>query len=130
MDPGKLLGRGISFPPRIGPDGRVAWSEGEQNVRDSIRVILATNLKERLLAADFGAGLKQYLFEPNTVATRQLIADRISKSLERWEPRIALENVAVVEDPDDAQAALATVTYALVATQVREALTVHVALAS
>ncbi|NTV96894.1 MAG: TOBE domain-containing protein, partial [Thiobacillus sp.] len=39
----RLFGRGISFPPRIGSDGRIAWSEGEQNVRESIRVILMTD---------------------------------------------------------------------------------------
>src|SRR5436305_1697397 len=28
MDDGRIFGRGISFPPRVGPDGRVAWSAG------------------------------------------------------------------------------------------------------
>ena len=29
MDAGRIFGRGIAFPPRVGADGRVAWSEGE-----------------------------------------------------------------------------------------------------
>ena len=44
-DAGDLFGRGISFPPRVGADGRIVWSEGEQNMRESIRVILMTNLR-------------------------------------------------------------------------------------
>ena len=40
MDTGKLFGRGISFPPRVGPDGRVVWSEGEANVRECIEIVL------------------------------------------------------------------------------------------
>jgi len=48
VDIGRLFGRGISFPPRVGPDGRVAWSEGEVNVRESIRIILMTEQNERL----------------------------------------------------------------------------------
>jgi uncharacterized protein len=130
MDVGQVLGRGISFPPRIGPDGRVAWSAGDENVRDSIRVILSTEQNERLLAPDFGGGLKPYLFEPNTVATRQLIAERITRALEKWEPRITVESVTVAEDPADPRAAVATVTYALVATQTRQAIGVRVALGS
>ena len=35
MDAGKTIGRGISFPPRIGQDGRMAWSAGERNGRDN-----------------------------------------------------------------------------------------------
>ena len=57
IDAGKLFGRGISFPPRVGPDGRVAWSEGEVNVRESIRVILMTEQPERLRAPNFGGSL-------------------------------------------------------------------------
>jgi len=130
MDAGRLYGRGISFPPHLGPDGRVAWSEGEANVREAIRIILLTDLGERLLLPDFGGNLGRYLFEPNTVTTRQLIANRITKALEQWEPRILVESVDVEADPDDPQAAIATINYKLVATQVRERVSLSVTLAS
>ena len=87
MDAGKLIGRGISFPPRVGPDGRVQWSEGERNVREAIQVILATEPRERILLPEFGAGLSRFLFEPNTVTTRSQIAERITRALGLWEPR-------------------------------------------
>ncbi|HYN84767.1 MAG TPA: GPW/gp25 family protein [Pyrinomonadaceae bacterium] len=129
MDTGRLYGRGISFPPRVGADGRVAWSEGEQNVREAIRVILLTEQRERLMLAEFGGSLGLFLFEPNTVTTRHLIKDRIQKALAAWEPRIEVEAVTVEEDPSDTQAAVATITYKLVATQARERVTLGVALA-
>ncbi len=128
MDPGRLLGRGISFPPRVGPDGRVAWSEGETNVREAIRVILMTEQRERLRLPEFGGGLGVFLFEPNTVTTRHLIQDRITKALEQWEPRITVESVSVEPDPEDVEAAIATITYRLVATQRRERVSLNVAL--
>jgi phage baseplate assembly protein W len=128
MDPGALFGRGIAFPPRVDSDGRVKWSEGEQNVRDSIRILLMTRPGERLFLPTFGAGLDRSLFEPNTVATRQTIKDRIVHTLQQWEPRLDVESVEVEADPDDAQAAIATITYKLVATQVRERINVSVAL--
>jgi uncharacterized protein len=128
MDAGQVLGRGIAFPPRLGNDGRWAWSEGEANVRESIRVILMTEIQERLMLPFFGGGLDQYLFEPNTVATRHEIADRISNALTAWEPRVTVDSVAVDADPADEQAATATIAYHLVATQVRERVTLTVSL--
>ncbi|HET9921550.1 MAG TPA: GPW/gp25 family protein [Ktedonobacteraceae bacterium] len=130
MDAGKLFGRGISFPPRVGVDGRVAWSEGETNVRESIRIILLTELQERLLLPDFGGGLGIFLFEPNTITTRLLIQDRVVKALAQWEPRIIAQQVDVMPDPVDQQAAIVTITYKLVATQVQERVSLNVTLAS
>ena len=128
MDSARLFGKGISFPPRVGADGRVVWSQGEDNVRESIRVILLTEQKERIMLPEFGGGLDRYLFEPNTVATRQLIQDRIKKALARWEPRIAVESVIAEPDPNDPQAAIVSITYRLVATQVSEKMTLGVKL--
>ena len=130
MDGGKLYGRGMSFPPRVGEDGRIAWSEGETNIREMIQVILRTQERERLNLPTFGAGLQQYLFEPNTVTTRFQVQDRITKALQLWEPRISLTDVNVEQDPDDAQAAIATIEYKLVATQVKETINVSVRLGS
>lgn len=130
MDGGKLYGRGMSFPPRVGDDGRIAWSEGETNIREMIQVILRTQERERLNLPSFGAGLQQYLFEPNTVTTRFQVQDRITKALQLWEPRISLTDVNVEQDPSDAQAAIATIEYKLVATQVKETINVSVKLGS
>ena len=130
MDGGKLYGRGMSFPPRVGEDGRIAWSEGETNIREMIQVILRAQERERLNLPAFGAGLQQYLFEPNTVTTRFQVQDRITKALQLWEPRISLTDVNVEQDPNDAQAAIATIEYKLVATQVKETINVSVKLGS
>ncbi len=121
-----IYGRGISFPPRVGPDGRMAWSEGEANVRESIRVILLTNERERVRLPEFGGGLSTFLFEPNNPATRHLMEERIKKALALWEPRIVLESVRVEQDPTDREAAIATLHYKLVATQARERVSLSV----
>lgn len=129
MDAGKIFGRGISFPPRVGADGRVAWSVGQVNVREAIRIILMTEQRERVRLPEFGGGLGSFLFEPNTVTTRHLMQDRITKALTQWEPRISVESVEVEPDPADPQAAVATITYKLVATQARERVSLNVTLA-
>jgi phage baseplate assembly protein W len=124
-----LLGRGISFPPRVGPDGRLAYSAGAENVRESIRVILSTDRQERLMLPDFGGGLTRYLFQPNTPTTHTLIQESITDSLAVWEPRIEVQSVRVVADPDDNRAATATIRYTVKATglQDRTVLTVQLA---
>jgi len=112
-----LFGQGLSFPPRVDADGRLAWSAGEDNVRESIRIILLTEPGERLMREEFGCGLRRYLFEPNTVVTRQLIRERIISAIGRWEPRVAVDDVTV--EPDDSNPRLVAVNifFRLVATQ-------------
>jgi Bacteriophage baseplate protein W len=128
MDAGELFGRGMAFPPRV-VNGRMAWSEGEQNVRESIEIVLLTDQRERIRLPEFGGTLRAFLFEPNDVATRRQIEDRIASALSQWEPRIAVDAIAVAADADDSQAAIATITYRLVATQTVERTSVRVTLA-
>lgn len=112
-----VFGKGLSFPPRVGADGRLAWSSGEDNVRESIQLILLTEPGERLMREQFGCGLRQYLFEPNTVATRQQIRDRIVKAIGRWEPRVAVQDVTVLAVAADPRLVAVTVFFQLVANQ-------------
>lgn len=116
MDEARIFGQGFNFPPRLGPDGRVALSAGPENIRQALHVILLTEPGERILLPEFGAGLGRFLFQPNTVATHRLIEERIVRALSLWEPRIRLESVTVEADAADAQSAAVTIRYALIAT--------------
>ncbi|GAB95344.1 phage tail protein [Propioniciclava sinopodophylli] len=115
-----LYGAGMSFPPRVGPDGSVAWSTGELNVRECLATILRTRPGERVQRPGFGCGVDRYLFEPNTVATLRLIVEDIQVALARWEPRIRLDDVTATVSPADVRAVDITVSYTLVATGVAE----------
>ncbi|MAS44935.1 hypothetical protein SAMN05444336_1011220 [Albimonas donghaensis] len=117
---GRALGRGIAFPPRIDEEGRMAWSEGVENIRESIRIILTTERLERVMLPAFGAGLKRFLFRPDTAATHRLIEEAIAQTLKRWERRIEVESVRVETDPRAPQAVLATLRYRLVRDGSRE----------
>lgn len=129
-DAGAVFGRGIKFPPVVGPDGRIRWSAGEENIREAIRIILMTEPGERLYLPEFGAGLGRFLFEPNTAGTRQKIQDRITRTLKAWESRIRVEEVTVDPDALDPQAAIAVIHYTLVATQAQDSMSLNVALGS
>lgn len=117
---GVLYGRGISFPPRVGPDGGLVWSLGELNVRECICTILRTRPGERVELPSFGCGLDRYLYEPNNVATLRLISEDVQQALIRWEPRIRVDAVTASVNLADARAVDVTINYTLVATGIRE----------
>jgi phage baseplate assembly protein W len=99
-----LLGQGWSFPvaPAFTSHG-LTYSAGAANVRSAMLLILQTVPGERIMRPDFGCGLRQYLMQPNTVATRALMQREISAALDRWEPRIRLLEVAVDPGADPAE---------------------------
>ena len=130
IDPGRMFGRGMQFPPSLNSENRMAWSVAAENIRESIRIILSTEPGERLMLPAFGAGLKRFLFEPNTASTHRLLEERIARSLEMWEPRIRLDAIDVILDDDDAQAVWVDIQYSLVADRTLDQLQFRVQLAS
>jgi phage baseplate assembly protein W len=117
---GLFYGQSLGFPPRVGPNGRLIWSSGEENIRESICIILRTRPGERLHLPDFGCGLDEYLFEPNDVANLRQIQEAVKRSLVRWEPRIKLDDIRVALNAADATMVDITIFYTLIATQKRE----------
>lgn len=95
MADAEFLGRGWAFPLGTAADGELALSEYERDVREAVRIILATNPGERVMRPDFGAGLRALLFEPLSTATRSLVAHRVREALVRFEPRIDVLDVRV-----------------------------------
>lgn len=101
MTAADFLGTGVPFPLRPDPTGRVPFVRGDDVVRTSIESILDTEPGERIMRPDYGCGLRRYLMEPNTTATRASMRGDIETALTTWEPRIRLTNVAVTpgEEP-------------------------------
>jgi phage baseplate assembly protein W len=106
----------------------MTWSAGEQNVRESICIILRTRPGERLMEPDFGCGLDRFLFEPNNLATLRLIQEEVKRALGRWEPRIQLDDILVQVDPAEPRAVDITIAYTLVAAQQRDRVGLKLAL--
>jgi phage baseplate assembly protein W len=76
-------------------NGRLSWPTLEQSVAQQIRVILQTRPGEQLMRPAWGAGLENFLHEPNTLTTHRRIRDLLTTSLARWEQRIVVDDVAV-----------------------------------
>lgn len=100
-----MTSRAAKLKPPIGwpllpgiSDGCLEYPDLEESIRQSIKIILLTRQGEQLMRPDFGAGLNQFLNEPNTLITRRRIRDAVQTSLIRWEPRIVLQRVDVWEE--------------------------------
>ncbi len=88
-------GLGWAFPGRPA-DGRFRLLGGDEKIRQSIWIILSTAPGERLMRPNFGCGLKELVFEPNTAALRGgLVPQRVREALTRWEPRIDVIDISV-----------------------------------
>lgn len=98
----EFLGVGWAFPVRPGADGGVELVAYEQDIEQSIRIILETAQGERVMRPDFGSGLHELAFEPVSTTTMALVRHRVEQALIAWEPRIEVQEVRV--RPDAAQA--------------------------
>ena len=89
-----FLGRGLGFPPTFNKDIRdIQMSEGEQDVQQSIAIILATRPGERVLEPAFGCNLDLFVFEPQNLATIAKIEETVETALILHEPRIDVNKV-------------------------------------
>ena len=83
----------------VDEDGRFSYAEGDSSVREVIRNILLTRPGERRMRPEFGAGLQDFIHQPNNETTRSLMSGIIRKSIEQWEPRIEVEGIDVDSGP-------------------------------
>lgn len=90
-----FVGSGWAFPPRTDATGGIALVAGAREIEESIRLILATAPGERPMRPDFGCAVHDYVFAPADASTAGDIAYAVRVALDRWEPRIDLEDVQV-----------------------------------
>jgi phage baseplate assembly protein W len=90
-----FLGRGWAYTIGFDQQGAVALAEYEEDVREGILIVLGTNHGERVMRPDFGAGLRDFLFEPISTTTMALLQHRVEEALITWEPRIDSITVSV-----------------------------------
>jgi len=94
----EFLGRGLAFPLQINPRGELALASGVHDIEQSIRIILETVPGERVMRPEFGCRIHELVFAPHNAATEGLAIHYVREALERWEPRIELQEVLVETD--------------------------------
>jgi phage baseplate assembly protein W len=95
-----FLGRGWPFPVKAERGRRMSFLGGETKIRQSIWLILSTAPGERLMRPEFGCGIHDLVFQPNTATLRGSVQARVQEALVRWEPRIDVVDVRVETPPE------------------------------
>jgi phage baseplate assembly protein W len=106
-----IIGYGWCFPLSINGRGSIALSSHENDVEASIRVILGTAKGERRMRPNFGCGIHELVFAPNSAATWSQIAYHVQQALGWWEPRIEVIEVDVRPDPVETARLLINIKY-------------------
>lgn len=115
-----FLGRGWSFPPEFFSAGaEVEMVSGETDIQQSLCILLATSLKERVMFPEYGCDLSNYLFEEIGQGLINTLQGSISDAILNNEPRIKTENVNVTRGSDEVGLLMISVEYTIRATNNR-----------
>jgi uncharacterized protein len=83
-----FLGRGLRFPVSVNLNGGVSSSQLEENVRQSIFIILGTAPGERINRPFFGCQIHDLMFAPNNDLTGARAEIYCEEAIYKFEPRI------------------------------------------
>ncbi|WPR75110.1 GPW/gp25 family protein [Algoriphagus sp. NG3] len=89
-----FLGRGWAFPVSFSLESQqVRLAENEEDIQQSLIILLNTTLGERIMRPDYGANMEDLLFEALNVTTANMIANRIKQAILYHEPRVKTEDI-------------------------------------
>lgn len=95
-----FLGRGWAWPVALDSrTGLVLASEYEEDIRQSIRIIVETAPGERVMRPNFGCGIHELVFASPDSETLRRTESVIEEALRRYEARIEVLNVNVLYEP-------------------------------
>lgn len=95
-----FLGTGWSFPPEFSIRAGVRMVSADEDIRQSLHIVLGTAPGERVMRPAFGAGIRQQLFENINETTITILKDAIGRAILFYEPRVKVQ--AIVADTTQA----------------------------
>ena len=109
----EFLGRGVAFPLQVDSRSGIALASAEHDVEQAIKIILETSPGERVMRPEFGCRIHELVFAPHNAATEGLIIHYVEEALERWEPRVEVQEVRVLPNPDSGGELMVEIDYRL-----------------
>jgi uncharacterized protein len=97
----EFVGAGIAYPLRTDASGGLALVSREREIEEAIRLVLGTSPGERPMRPEFGSRIAEHVFAPANAATAGQLAYEVRVALERWEPRVDVDDVEVGFDEMD-----------------------------
>lgn len=88
--------KGWKFPVQVDKEnGRIKTVEDNENIKQSVRMILETRPNERKVVPRFGADLRPYMFETINPGVISSLEGEVESSVKRWESHVVDMNVSV-----------------------------------
>lgn len=113
------LGKGWSFPPTFIPNSGVTLVSAEEDICQSLQILLSTSLGERVLQPTYGCNLTELMFEPLSPTVTSNIKELVRMAILYHEPRIRLNNLDLTMPPEELGLVLITVDYTIRSTNSR-----------
>jgi phage baseplate assembly protein W len=106
-----FLGSGWKFP--IAPDagGALRYVDGDENVEQSLWLLLSTGWGERVMRPRFGTNARELVFAPGSQANLRALETSVEEAVDVHEPRVRLESVVATPDPFEPERVDIDVTY-------------------
>ena len=89
----EIIGSGLAFPLQVDRRGGIALARDEQDIDQAIQLILGTAPGERPMRPEFGCGVHDFVFDTIDAATAGRLETEVRRALDRWEPRIVVEDI-------------------------------------
>ncbi|HLP10608.1 MAG TPA: GPW/gp25 family protein [Flavobacteriales bacterium] len=114
-----FLGRGWGFPPTFSRGGTtVTMLEAEADIKNSLEILLATAVGERVMQPDFGCNLEKLLFEPLDTTFSTYITELIKTAILYNEPRVRPDTIDYFQDVVNGKVDI-TVNFTIISTNTR-----------
>lgn len=89
----EILGSGLAWPLRVDHRGGLALAHGEEDIEQAIGLILSTSPGERPLRPEFGCDVHDLVFDTIDAAMVGRMDLAIRAALDRWEPRVEVDEI-------------------------------------
>jgi phage baseplate assembly protein W len=94
-----FLGTGWSFPPAFdNTSGSVRMVSNEEDIAQSLQILLSTRPGERVMLPQYGCNLDVFLFESITTTLVAYVKELIQTAILYYEPRINLDLITIDTD--------------------------------
>jgi phage baseplate assembly protein W len=91
-----FLGAGWSFPPAFNAQTKsVVMIEKEDDINESLQILLTTALGERVMQPKYGCNMDALLFEPLNTTLETIMIDKIETAILYFEPRIDVIKISL-----------------------------------
>jgi hypothetical protein len=103
----------IQFPFNDDPEGKFLQmnTDSKRAIKSDLMHILVTNTNERLYMPNFGANLRQYLFDMNDSVSQQAIKNEIAQAIKNFIPNLKVTELTTTQDTEDENAVIVRIDY-------------------